>query len=358
MSFNVNVVPQAPAPPQGTNTKPTINKTAEQPVVRAIPTIADYNTETGTAESRGEWKVADKTQKPKEAKKTSPKEEPKETNTNRHEEWKKTQAEKKQAKEETRYAKQVEKQALAKDYLHQGNITKAAEALGLSVPEFIALSQNAALSIPTEKKDLSPEEKRALEDKQYKESVQKELEDHRKYRYETNASNWTRDNIAPVMADTEKYQLLNLNKDNIPKIQRAVYEFLNQHYNETCVYGSDGKLVKDGEILNVADVLDTLETQTEEMAKQSLGQYKNVKKFSSLFQAEQEEKQHKTKVEPVVDEEPQEDLEQQLGSDEEEEDLQPQSMNITSGIRKNVPFALMTIEEKMAYMRSQKGKKH
>lgn len=374
MSFNANLVEQSPVVNEGSNPKNGFTKVAEQPVVRKIPGLNSYNPQTGEHETSVEWKdreaIKTKEKVAAEPKKADKKEAPASEKT-RHQEWKEKQQSKQEAREETRTNKQLQKQALAKQYIQEGNLLKASEALGFtSVADFIAATQNAALAIPTKPKELTAEEKKAQQREQHDQAVQAELEESRRFRYETTANNWTRENIVPVMADTEKYQLINQNKDNVPKIQRAVYEYLNKHYNETCQYDSAGKLIKDGEVLNVADVLDTIEAQYEEAATQSLQQFRNVKKFSKFFTkeelAEQEAKEKQTKsskmdarLPPPVEEEEETSMEEQdpqLGEEETDEDLSAAprfSVRPSGKSFSNKPFALLSPEEKIAFLRSQ-----
>lgn len=364
--FNISLAPVTPMPNEGSNPKPGFSKVAEQPVTRKIPGLTQYNVDTGEVESSGEWKQAQpQTEKVKTEK--SDKTNKEEKTTSRHQEWKAQQEAKRQATQEAKQAKQIQKQALAKDYLAQGNIVKAAESLGLSVADFLAMTQNAALSMPTKKEELTPEQKKAQEDQQWRESMQKRLEDADRFKYETVASNFIRDNIAPKMADAEKYQFLNQNPDLAPKIQRGIYEYLNQCYAETCVYDAQGQLIQDGTFPKIEDVLDTLETQYEQAAVDTLEKAKKIKKLSKFF--------GKQVAQEMVQEEPgssQED-EAQLGDDsvneeeqfarslplapEEEEEERPVRKPVSqarprSKVNSRVPFALMSVQDKIAYARN------
>jgi hypothetical protein len=401
-NFTANIQPSVGLPPIGNN--PRNRPPTEGPaVVRSIPGRTQYNSDTKEVEKVGDYAdtnpiydfqqdkeaVRIETAKPKTKKPVQPEEveveakaeETAEEKADRHAKWKQAQADKKEAANQQKTVKQIEQQRLAKDYLKEGNIVKAADALGLTVTEMLSLTQNAALSIPTKDKELTPEEKKAKEEADFRAAWEAEKTENQRYRYETTARDYIRENIVPVMKDEEKYQLLNQNKDNIPKIQRVVYEYLNNCYQETCEYDSSGKLVKDGVTPDIADVLDTMESYYETQAKTALEQFRGVKKFSDMFAAQEEEqkdkvdaarrtvssKPTKTAKKPQVPANDQAFVEEEalLGEkqsqiDEDYPEIEEEAHQALSvkqfnpRARNKKPFALMSPEEKVAFLRAQK----
>ena len=360
-NFNPGIVPQGPAPSVGSNPGQRTTQGAEVKV--KVPGIAQYNPDTKMPGEARPWNVTSVEKKPAaEKKEAEVKVKPIPTDTEaqkaRHEKWKAEQAAKKEAKIKADNARAAEKQALARDYLKEGNITKAADALGVSVTELITLTQNAALQIKTEEKKLTPAEQQAKDFADYKAAKELELQRLSQTQYTLIANNWIDKNIAPVMADTSKYELINLNKDNILKLQMAVYEYLNK-------LNAEGKPLP-----KVEEVLDTIEKEAEEFAKQNLTQYKNVKKFKTLFGPDGEEvkpaKKAKKAPEPTEEESMEEELDlatdDQLGADDpeveevkpeeddEEEVYETKNFNVSKASAKNVPFALMSPTEKLRFL--------
>lgn len=353
--FNVGIAPIVPNAPVGSNplSKGMKYADAKDPsVTREIPGLYQHNVETGEAEQ-----VLDFANRPKkEDKKAKPTKDKAETSNeekpNRHQEWKAKQQEKKEAREAAKVEKAVKNQALAMDALKKGNMAEAAKLLNTTVPELFTLFQNASLSIPTKEAELSPEEKKAKDEADYRASIENVKKEFDQYKYETTKYQYIKENIEPVFSNKEKYELLNNAKD--PNAYKsAAYEYMNQHYVET------------GEILNIEDVLDTMEEQLSETATAAVQQFKNIKKFSQYFnqaeaaEAERAAKSSKKKPAPQVelDEEEEEQEEVQLGSEDEEDDdradLPGTNFNI-AGTAGDKPFALMTVQEKMAYFKKMK----
>jgi hypothetical protein len=316
-----------------------------------------YNTETGQVDEVGDFqdnKPGVQKAAPKKAKTPSSVEET--DKASRHEKWKADQAAKKEATDNAKYNSKAKKQALALEHMRAGNFHAAADALGTTVPELLALTQNAALSIPTEQKKLTAEEQRIKDYDDYRASVDKKLAAAEQFKYETVATNWARENISPVMADEEKYPLLNKNKDNVAKLQRGVYEFLNKHYNDTCEFDAKGNVVKEGEILSVADILDTLEAQTEAATRETLEGLKGVKKFAEYFNDAPSPKKMAKQVAAMQQEEA--DIEQPEEQPEEEDNtatFSPKSQTF-AGSNQQVPFALLSATDKLKYIANERKK--
>jgi hypothetical protein len=340
-NFNLSIVPQAPSAPVGSN--PPDRTPIGKPVTRTLPPLKQYNPETKMSEEIPS--ALDGASKPKkEAKKTdkaAKEDKPEATDkTKRHADWKAAQEAKKAQAAQAKTDKQVKNQALALDFMRQGNFHKAAEALGTTVPELLALTQNAALGLAQEPKKLSPEEQRAKDEADYRASTEQKIKEHEQFKYQVVADNYIRENINPVLSDVEKYPLLNKNKDNLPRLKAGIYDFLNKHYVET------------GEVLSIGDILDTLEAQTEAAAKQSLEELKGIKKFESYFaRQEREEAEAQAEQEEEV-EEPEEETE--TPEEEPEEDWEthdaPNVSSVTSISTKGgqkVPFALLSEKDKL-----------
>ena len=294
---------------------------------------------------------------PKQTKKPVEKKEAKDTveTVRRHDEWKKQQEQKKQERAEAQYNNKIKKQELVADLMRQGNFAGASQALGMTVAELLTLTQNASLSIPTPKKELTPAEQKEQAETEYRKSVEAKLADAESFKRNTIMTNYIRENIDPVFADKDKYELLNMNPQNVPKIKSAVYNFLNEHYMETQQKDAQGNWIPDsGEVLEVSDILDAMENQIAETAKETLENYKKAKKFKTLFEQRQEEEEvEEVEEEPKVVVKPDEEEEEE--DEDEDELLNTKSKkkftgNISNKTRKNVPFALMSASEKMAYM--------
>lgn len=315
--FSPTIIQQTGLPPQGSNPKNGPSKMGEK-VVRDVPGITEYNPEDGTVAPVGPYKTIEQKlkeqrtaekeaeQKAKE-KKAAPKKEETEAEAKaagRHQAWKDKQTAKKAERVEKQQAKQMEQQMLAKDYLKQGNVMKAAEALGMTPTEFLLASQNAALGMQTQDKPLSPEEKKVKDAADYQASLEAERQENQRFRYESTLRDWVRENVAPIMKDVEKYELLNRDPKIIPNIQRAAYEYINQHYQETHQYDSAGQIIKEGEILKVEDVLNEMENYMENTIKSDLDKAKGIKKFSKYFTKEEQEAMDQEAAEEVVEDKP------------------------------------------------------
>lgn len=346
--FNVGLAPIVPNAPVGSNPLSKGMKyadPADPTVTREVPGLFEYNTETGESDKtldfadRGK-KKADKA-KPKEKAEAGSEEKP-----NRHQEWKAKQQEKKEAREAAKTDKAVKNQSLAMDALRKGNMAEAAKLLNTNVSELFTLFQNASLSIPTpsQEVELTAEQKKAKDEADYRASLENKLKDFESYKFETVKLGYIKENIEPVFSNKDKYELLNNSKDP-NAFKSAAYDYMNEHFNET------------GEVLNVEDVLDTMEETLNQQATEGLEQFKGVKKFSKYFNqaeeaaAEQAAKPSKKKQPPQVqlqeqDEEDQEDVEE---DDDDEVDLPGTNFNV-AGAAGSKPFALMNVQEKMAFM--------
>lgn len=351
---NVTINPITPLAPRGTNPPNTITKVADKPVVRDIPGITQYNPETGLVDEVGEFKDNKPGQpKVKTDKKKVKAEKPEseaEEKQSRHATWKQQQEEKKAQAAASKTQKAAAKQQLAIDLMRQGNFHQAAEAMNTTVPELLALMNRASLSLPTEEKKLTKEEQLLKDQEDYKNSVNAELEQHRKFRYETVATNWQNEHIAPVLADQKQYPLLN--KEDTKKISRGVYEFINKHYQDTSVYNDKGEVIKEGEILPVDQILNTLEGQMEDFATRYLEQYKDLDKFKKYFTKQQmEEEQEEAEVEEV--EEP--TLEDEEVEDDNSATFSPKNVSFKNTTQ-TVPFALLSGPDKIKYLQEQRKK--
>ena len=126
--------------------------------------------------------------------------------------------------------------------------------------------------------------------------------------------------------------------------------YINKHYQETQETDKNGNVVKDGDILNVNDVLETLETQMETYAKGYLDKYKSIDKFSAYFKA-QKKAEAKAAAEAEVEEEPEEVEVPEVEEEEEEENADFSPKNNTFGqTNQKVPFALLSQADKVKFL--------
>lgn len=355
MPTSVNIVPQSAAPSIGSN--PSDRTPIGAPQVRPIPPRTEFDPDTKMAEVVGEWgpkkELPKKTPTKKEETKNVPPEEDVSEKTSRHQAWKATQEAKKAQTEAAKVAKREKEQGLALEHMRAGNITKAAELLGTTVPELLALTQTAALGIPVETKKLTPAEQREKEIADYMKANDAKQEENQKFRYAVVAQNYIREHIVPLMSDVKKYPLLNQDKANVANIQSGIYEFLNKEYART------------GKEVPIADILDTLEANTRSAAKATLEQLKGAGVFNEFFKqeeaAEEEEAVVPAKVtrlspvdgaeeeiiEPAEEEEPEELANDAPVSDYNTVSRASSVATTNSGKRVKIPFALLSAQDKL-----------
>ena len=347
-NVNLTRIIQAPVAPIGSNPKSVPTKVKETPVVREIAPFTDYNTKSKMIEPRKDWSVPNKEESKEEvvAKPT--------TSKDRHEQWKKDQAAKQESRQIAKTEKAAKQQLLAKDYLQKGDIMNAAKALGTTPQELIALTQNAALSIPTVKEQMTPEQKRAQEEKDYRESKDNQLKELQNNYSNLANSIWIKENITPVLTDKTKFELIN--RGDVSKISQAIFEYANKHYIDTCKLDAKGNLLEKGEILDINEIAETIEQQYEEAAIASIEANKKAKKLAKYFADKSEDEQVEDPIEEEQ-EEPAAMVKALTDDDEEEEEIEykaPSTMvaRRLSNSKKQKPFGLMTKEEKLAFMRS------
>ncbi len=347
-NFNVGIIPPVPAAPVGSNPgKVTKAANPQDPsTVREVPGLYSYNPETGLQEKARDW--SDKLPAKEPSKKTPVKktDSTEETKPNRHQEWKANQEQKKEAREAAKADKLAKQEALVLPALRKGDFAAVAKALNITVPEAFTLFNNAALSIPTKEAELTLEQKKAKDEADYRNSLESKVKSFEQYQYDTVKKDYIRENIDPVFSNKEKYELLNASQD-VAKVKSSVYEYMNQHYNET------------GEVIPVQDILDTIEQQLDQQAIQAVEQYKGIKKYSKYFtQAEKDQAEIAQSKDSLEDEEDDLDLpEEEEPSAEEEEYNNDNSANFTqlnhNVFTKTMPknFGLMTDVQRLAYLR-------
>lgn len=272
--FNVSITP--PAATEGA--KPSTNgqvqqapiaRKADAPLVRNIGPLTDYNTETGMRENRSDKPV-------EEPKKETPS---KSSSEERQAKWKAEQADKKLARQDQQTKLAADKQALAKDMLFRGDLAGAAKALGMTPTDLATYVDNARLQIVNKetKEILSPEQMRAKEDADYRQERKNFEQDQANFKYHVIKTGYIKDNIAPAIADKDKYEFIH--KQGADKIQDYMYEYMNKHFQET------------GEALNAADIADAIEEQMVQSYTSSLEQLRGMKKVSSFFAKQKAEEE-------------------------------------------------------------------
>lgn len=355
-NVNLTRVIQTPLPPVGSNPKSVPTKVKDSPAVREIAPLTDYNSKSGMIEPRKGWGANEN--KEIAATETDKDETPKKTpSKDRHEQWKKDQEAKKNQRETIKTEKAAKQQLLAKDYLQKGDILGAARALGTTPQELIALTQNAALSIPTTKERMTPEQKKLQDEKEYHEARERRIKDLETNQVNLANSIWIKENIAPVLKDTTKFELIN--RGDVSKISQAIFDYANKHYIDTCKLDAKGNLLEKGEVLDINEIAETIEQQYEEAAIASIEANKKAKKLAKYFTSKAEEEQE----EPVEEEEAEEPAPlvkaaPSITDEEEDEEEQTHSSTVLTrriGNGKTAkPFALMTSAEKLAFMRKAK----
>lgn len=273
-NFNISLQPTVPVVPK-VNTSGSAShanqviKQADKPVTRNIAPLTEYNNETGNLDvsPRSPWGVSSEV----ETVKTEPEvvAETKVSSTERQAQWKADQAAKKQKVQEKRVEKQAKQQVLAKDLLLKGDLVGAASALGMTPSEFATYVDNARLQIPNKVEELTPEQKRVQDDENFRKDRLVFEQEQKNFKYQVIASNYIKDNIDPVLADKDKFEFIH--KYDVGKVKNFVYEYMNKHYVDT------------GEELKASDVLETIENQMYETHKSSLESLRGMKKVSSFF---------------------------------------------------------------------------
>lgn len=366
-SFNITRVapttPVAPASQQGNNANHT--RFAEKPVTRNIAPITEYNSKTGNLDVRSDtpWgKPAAETpavETPAAETATST------TTPDRHTKWREEQAAKKAQREEQRLAKRSKQEALASELLKKQDLVGAAKALGMSPADLATYVDNARLQIPVKTEELTPEQKRAQDEEKFRQERLAFEEEQKAFKYQTIAYNYIKDNIAPVLADKEKFEFIH--KYDAAKVQNYIYEFMNKHFQET------------GEELSPQDVAETIEEQMYNAHVQSLESLKGIKKVAKYFApaptpTEVEETQQpqrptrdvsvknqiveptlaNKKARPLDSRFPMQDQEvDQLMAEAEAEEakITPSAASRRTTSNSNVPFAFLSREERLARMK-------
>lgn len=348
MAFtNPTKVQQTPVPPQGSNPKgrpsnwKVAGDTAPIPKPRTIGPMTKFDPESGVVvPSENSWKTgAGESSAEGPAQKVAPKAEP--YKNERHQAWKAEQEKKQAERQEAAHQKAVKRQATARDLLQKGDLVGAAKALGLSPQEFALYAQNAMLSIPTKEKELSPEEKKAREELQYKEALEAKVREFDEFRIKTNVDAFIKDKIAPVLADKDRFELINKNVD---KATQAIYHFMDEHYKSTQTFNNETGKWEGGDVLDVVDIAESIEQELEKAAIEAIESSRKIKKLEKLFA----NKEPKRKVE--VEEQPEQEPEREELADAQVESRP--SVNVSRGSRRGEekPFWLMTPAEKAAYV--------
>ncbi len=278
--FNITTTPTRVADAPGPNGKGSAAGAVGDVQVRTrtIGGPTTYNNKTGLVEPiPGGWSGSEPTTAPATPEaKPAAKEGEADPKTTRREAFKQLEAAKKKEREERKTAKAAEGQKLAKDFLKQGKLVEAAKAMGMSPAEFREYAQNALLTVPTPDAELTPEQKREALDKEYRERLDKVEQGQRALDAATAKYNFTRDQISPVLADKEAFELIH--SKGVANIESYIYDFMNSHYQKT------------GETLKVQDVAETIEAEFAKAADAELSRLAKVKKLAKHFgQQEAEE---------------------------------------------------------------------
>lgn len=263
---------------------------AEAPVQRTVPPLTRYNKETGRVDNLPDMGAI---QQDEESPKTVPQKEQTVEEQDRFSKWKEEQAVKKAEREAAKLERAQKEQELGASLLKKGDIVGAAKAFGMSPADLIALVSNGAMGIKPEEpepKKLSVEEQlRADLDQLRKEKEESEAE-RKAWQFNKESSEWIEKNITPEFSNKDKYELLH--QFDPAKVQRTVYNYMNQHYQET------------NEVLSVVDILESMENEILADRERALEANKGIKKLSKYFSPVQS----KEEVEYVVDPEDRRDI--------------------------------------------------
>jgi len=236
--------------------------------------------------------------------------------------------------------------------------------LDMSPADFATYVDNARLSIPTKTEELSPEQKRAKDEEQFRADRLAFEKEQSAFRYQTIASNYIRDNIAPVLQDKDKFELIHT--AGLNDMQNYIYEFMNKHYNET------------KEVLSAQDVAETIENQLYQNSIQAIEANRKVKKLAKLFASQEEEvkvavdemaeapgrQTRPSFVEPTLTNKqarpldtrfPTRDEELNASSEEEAEEAEPNTNTVSKrkSVGSDIPFALLSRAERLARMKAE-----
>lgn len=280
-----------------------------------------------------------------------------ESGKDRHETWKATQKAARVAREAKATEKAVAKQALAADALRKGDISTASNLLGMTVQELLIMTQNAALSLPTEKENMSDEQRKAKEEADLLSAKDRKLEQMEQRLFEREASDWIKENLNPVLQDTDKFELIN--QGNAPKIKRAIFDYVIKHWQETAEFDSSGKVTKDGERLDPVAIAEEMEATLEKEAianAQKISKLKKLKKYFAKTEEEETEEEEEpeeemeateTEEEPLYEGgEPEENEDDEEEKEEEDEVKRPMKTK-----KKEKAWALMSQHERDMWLR-------
>lgn len=191
----------------------------------------------------------------------------------------------KRAKRDTDRTEQLSKrQGLAGVLLKKGDIAGAAKALGLSIPDFVALTNNAAMGVKPESekpKELTPAEAFEAERKSFREEMQTFRNEQAAERNTRAMTSFIEDTLRPVLADKDAYELCHA--AGIVDIETAAYQYMNQHYFDTSEKDEAGNITKAGEILDAKTVLDSFEKTLYDEQVATLERVKGIKKVAKYF---------------------------------------------------------------------------
>jgi hypothetical protein len=277
------------------------------------------------------------------------------------EDWR-TATDAKRAERAAQKAEQTKKaEASVKQLLREGKFTAAAERLGMSPTDFATYVDNARLQIPNKVEEETPEVRKAREEKELRDEIMNTKKELQEYKENTARFQFIKDKISPILQDKDRFELINGHPEK-EKIETFIYDQMNKHYQETY-----DPTLKTGEMLDAADVAESIEQEFEKSVLAVIDQAKNVKKFQSKFGLNQKIQEDQEKLiggnigrfetkkvnEPTFASE--DEITRQL-KEKQRARMAKTHVNTYSGkesIPDELPFHMLSREEKLARLREE-----
>jgi hypothetical protein len=199
----------------------------------------------------------------------------------RHTKWREAQEAKRTKRQTEKLDAEAKRQGFVGVLLQKGDLQGAAKAARMSVADFVAMTNNAAMGIKPE-----PEAPKKLTEKEQfdadRDSLRKDMaafrEEQATERNTRAMTTFIEKEISPVLADKDAYEMIHV--AGAEDIKSYAYHFMNRHYYDTSEKDEAGNVTKPGEILSAKDVLDTIEEQLYQEQLKTIERTRAIKKVA------------------------------------------------------------------------------
>jgi hypothetical protein len=213
--------------------------------------------------------------------------------------WEASQKAKREARQQAAIDEAKKNEPLAREALRRGDLAAVAKALNMTVPEYLAYTNQGALGIKPEvdkPKELTPAEQFEADKAKFSKDMADFRAEQAAERNQRAMSSFIEKDIRPVLADKDAYEMIHAT--GAADIETYAYRYMNEHYVKTSERDEAGNITKPGEILNAKDVLDTIEENLVKAAEATAAALKSRKKLAKHFAAPNAEAATEEAAEP------------------------------------------------------------